>query len=87
METVLLRVQLSGHTQILVCGRIMRIKCWGSRGSISVSGRDFVEYGGDTTCIEVQAASGEIVIIDAGTGIRRLRKSLLTREQKNFWVG
>ncbi len=62
----------------------MRIKCWGSRGSISVSGKDFVEYGGDTTCIEVQAASGEIVIIDAGTGIRRLGKSLLTRQEKEF---
>ncbi len=62
----------------------MRIKCWGSRGSISVSGKDFVEYGGDTTCIEVQAASGEIVIIDAGTGIRRLGKSLLKRQEKEF---
>lgn len=62
----------------------MRIKCWGSRGSISVSGKDFVKYGGDTTCIEVQADSGEIVIIDAGTGIRRLGNDLLQRNKKEF---
>ncbi|MFO7749453.1 MAG: MBL fold metallo-hydrolase [Desulfobacteraceae bacterium] len=50
----------------------MEIKCWGSRGSISVSGKEFLKYGGSTTCIEVTAASGETVIIDAGTGIRSL---------------
>ena len=54
----------------------MRIKCWGSRGSIPVSGRDFIEYGGDTTCFEVETASGDIIIVDAGTGIRNLGKSL-----------
>lgn len=62
----------------------MRIKCWGSRGSIAVSGAEYVKYGGDTTCLEVVADSGEIVIVDAGTGIRRLGKSLLEREEKEF---
>ena len=50
----------------------MRIKCWGSRESIPVCGREYMKYGGDTTCISITAASGDIVIIDAGTGIRRL---------------
>ena len=54
----------------------MYIKCWGSRGSIPISGRDFLKYGGDTTCIEVVAKSGETVIIDAGTGIRNLGATL-----------
>jgi len=62
----------------------MLIKCWGSRGSISVSGRQYVRYGGDTTCIEIQAKTGEIVIIDAGTGIRRLGKSLLERKKSAY---
>ena len=62
----------------------MRIKCWGSRGSISVSGKAYEVYGGDTTCLEVEADSGEIVIVDAGTGIRRLGKSLLARGEKQF---
>lgn len=54
----------------------MLIKCWGSRGSTPVCGRQYLKYGGDTTCIQVTAQSGETVIIDAGTGIRQLGKSL-----------
>lgn len=50
----------------------MHIRCWGSRGSIPVCGREYMKYGGDTTCISITAKSGDIVIIDAGTGIRRL---------------
>lgn len=62
----------------------MFIKCWGSRGSISVSGQQYVRYGGDTTCIEIQAKTGETVIIDAGTGIRRLGNSLLSRNVSDY---
>ena len=62
----------------------MFIKCWGSRGSISVSGKQYVKYGGDTTCIEIQAKTGQIVIIDAGTGIRRLGNSLLRRNESEY---
>ncbi len=60
----------------------MRIKCWGSRGSIPVSGKEYIKYGGDTTCIEIRTKNDEIIIIDAGTGIRRLGNSL--REEKRF---
>lgn len=49
----------------------MLIRCWGSRGSIPVSGESYLKYGGDTTCLEIQAQSGDIIVIDAGTGIRR----------------
>ena len=55
----------------------MRIKCWGSRGSIPVCGAEYLKYGGDTTCMEIQTDSGEIIIVDAGTGIRRLGNHLL----------
>ena len=58
----------------------MDIKCWGSRGSISVSGDQYLKYGGDTTCIEITAKSGETIIIDAGTGIRRLGNSFIERD-------
>ena len=50
----------------------MRIRIWGSRGSIPVSGGDYLKYGGDTTCVEIQSNDGDTIIIDAGTGIRRL---------------
>jgi phosphoribosyl 1,2-cyclic phosphodiesterase len=55
----------------------MLIKCWGSRGSIPVSGSDYLKYGGDTTCLEIRTKSDDIIIIDSGTGIRRLGNQLL----------
>lgn len=55
----------------------MLIRCWGSRGSIAVSGQEFNKYGGDTTCIEVVSGSGDLIIIDAGTGIRLLGNRLV----------
>ncbi|WP_461209056.1 MBL fold metallo-hydrolase [Desulfocurvus sp. DL9XJH121] len=57
----------------------MLIRCWGSRGSIPVSGREYVRYGGDTTCIEVRNAADDIIVVDAGSGIRRLGVSLLAQ--------
>lgn len=50
----------------------MKIKCFGSRGSIPVSGQDYNRYGGNTTCVEVISESGKRLIIDAGSGIREL---------------
>jgi phosphoribosyl 1,2-cyclic phosphodiesterase len=58
----------------------MLIRCWGSRGSIAVSGKEHVKYGGDTTCIEVVGSSGDLIILDAGTGIRRLGNKLMQQE-------
>lgn len=59
----------------------MIIRCWGSRGSIPVSGAQYTKYGGDTTCIEVTGDSGELIIIDAGTGIRALGNQLAHRRK------
>ncbi len=55
----------------------MYIKCWGSRGSIPVSGKEYLRYGGDTTCLEIRTKTNEILIVDAGTGIRRLGNQLI----------
>ncbi|MDG5813526.1 MBL fold metallo-hydrolase [Chitinispirillales bacterium ANBcel5] len=52
----------------------MLIHCWGSRGGLPVSGKEFLKYGGDTTCMEIQTNSGERIIIDAGSGIRHLNQ-------------
>jgi phosphoribosyl 1,2-cyclic phosphodiesterase len=60
----------------------MKIRCWGARGSIPVSGEDYVTYGGDTTCIEIRTREDEVIIVDAGSGIRRLG-NLLIREKKD----
>ncbi|MBF0117536.1 MAG: MBL fold metallo-hydrolase [Desulfobacterales bacterium] len=62
----------------------MYIKCWGARGSIPVSGTDYIKYGGDTTCIEIRTKNNDIIIIDAGTGIRRLGNQLLKEGLFNY---
>ena len=60
----------------------MLIRCWGSRGSISVSGKEYLKYGGDTTCVEVESDSGDLIILDAGTGIRVLGNRLVNEEKR-----
>lgn len=49
----------------------VRLKFWGVRGSIPVAAYDFLGCGGNTTCVEIRV-NDSILIIDAGTGIRRL---------------
>ena len=48
-----------------------RIKFWGVRGSIPVPGPSTIGYGGNTTCVEIRT-NGDIIILDAGSGIREL---------------
>jgi phosphoribosyl 1,2-cyclic phosphodiesterase/CheY-like chemotaxis protein len=52
-----------------------RIRLWGVRGSIPVPGKSTVRYGGNTSCVEVRA-DGEIIVLDAGSGIRLLGLAL-----------
>ena len=54
----------------------MKITVWGCRGSIPVPGQSTLRYGGNTTCIEVRSQSGQIYIVDAGSGLRNLGNSL-----------
>ena len=54
----------------------MRARIWGSRGSIASPGAGTVGYGGNTSCVEVRLANGEIVILDAGTGMLPLGAEL-----------
>jgi phosphoribosyl 1,2-cyclic phosphodiesterase len=55
----------------------LRLRFWGTRGSIPAPGARTVRYGGNTPCIELRTATDALVILDAGTGIRELGKSLL----------
>jgi phosphoribosyl 1,2-cyclic phosphodiesterase len=54
----------------------MEIKFWGTRGSIPAPGPLTLEFGGNTTCIEVTLNSGRRVVIDGGTGFRLLGQEL-----------
>jgi phosphoribosyl 1,2-cyclic phosphodiesterase len=49
----------------------MRVALWGTRGSLATPGPDTVRYGGNTSCVEVRSGDTQLVL-DAGTGIRRL---------------
>ncbi|MEO8699133.1 MAG: MBL fold metallo-hydrolase [Kofleriaceae bacterium] len=55
----------------------MKVRFWGVRGSIPVPGRATSRYGGNTSCVEVRPKGDSPIIIDAGTGLRRLGKSLM----------
>jgi phosphoribosyl 1,2-cyclic phosphodiesterase len=62
----------------------MYIRCWGSRGSIPVSGKEYLKYGGDTTCLEVRSRDGRVIVIDAGTGIRLLGNKLVQEKASDI---
>ncbi|MFH1415814.1 MAG: MBL fold metallo-hydrolase [Elusimicrobiota bacterium] len=63
----------------------MRIKFWGCRGSIPVPDGRMIKYGGNTTCVEVNIA-GKTLIIDAGTGIRKLGEELIAKKVKDIEI-
>ena len=46
----------------------MRVKVWGARGSVPSPGPHMNRYGGNTSCVQLTLASGEELILDAGTG-------------------
>ena len=58
----------------------MRVTFWGTRGSIPTPGSHTVRYGGDTACVSLEDGPG-LLILDAGTGIRRLGDALAARPQ------
>ena len=61
----------------------MTVTFWGVRGSVPAPGAAFVRYGGHTTCVSV-AVGGCVLVLDAGTGIRPLGRSLLGTEDEVF---
>jgi phosphoribosyl 1,2-cyclic phosphodiesterase len=56
-----------------------RLTFWGTRGSIPTPGPQTMRYGGNTACISLTAEDGRLTILDAGSGLRPLGHSLMTR--------
>ena len=54
----------------------MKVSLWGTRGSLAAPGADTVRYGGNTSCVSVEGPEGTWLVLDAGTGIRSLGRSL-----------
>ena len=59
----------------------MNITLWGVRGSIPSTSPDTKEYGGNTSCVEVQA-DGWLLVLDAGSGIQGLTRSLNVKNSR-----
>ena len=64
----------------------MKVRFWGVRGSIPVPGPSTVRVGGNTPCVEVETTDREVIILDAGTGIRLLGLDLAQRPVERLIV-
>ena len=54
----------------------MKVTLWGTRGSLASPGPETARYGGNTSCVSVEGDDGSVLVLDAGTGIRRLGMAL-----------
>jgi phosphoribosyl 1,2-cyclic phosphodiesterase len=50
----------------------MQVRFWGVRGTIPTPGPDTVRLGGNTSCLDVLTSDQQLIVLDAGSGIRRL---------------
>ena len=57
-------------------GGLLKVRLWGTRGSLAAPGTDTSRYGGNTSCAEVRGDAGTVLVLDAGTGIRDLGLSI-----------
>lgn len=54
----------------------MQVTLWGTRGSLATPGPEMARYGGNTSCVGILGREGTMLVLDAGTGIRRLAASI-----------
>jgi phosphoribosyl 1,2-cyclic phosphodiesterase len=59
----------------------MQVRFWGVRGSIPVPGPSTIRYGGNTPCVSIELESDKVIALDAGTGIRKLGKALVSEDK------
>jgi phosphoribosyl 1,2-cyclic phosphodiesterase len=54
----------------------VQVTLWGTRGSLATPGPETARYGGNTSCVSVFGRAGTVLVLDAGTGIRRFAKTI-----------
>jgi CheY-like chemotaxis protein len=59
----------------------MKIRFWGTRGSIATPGPGTNHFGGNTSCVQVTTDDGGLLILDCGTGAHRLAADLMAQGQ------
>lgn len=57
----------------------MRLRFWGTRGSIATLGTTTLRYGSNTSCVEIESDNGAPIILDCGTGAAPLGANLMQR--------
>ena len=60
----------------------MKVRLWGVRGTTPTPERGNGRYGGNTSCVEVRLDNDTLIILDCGSGLRALGKSIL-RDRKS----
>ena len=60
----------------------MRVRFWGTRGSIATPGPGTNHFGGNTSCVELTTANGDLLILDCGTGAHPLAAELMAQGEK-----
>jgi ribonuclease BN (tRNA processing enzyme) len=60
---------------------MLSVRFWGVRGSIPCPGRDTIEFGGNTACLEIRADK-RLFIVDLGTGVKPLGDYLVANKSK-----
>jgi len=60
----------------------MRVRFWGTRGSIATPGPGTNHFGGNTSCVELTTDNGDLLIFDCGTGAHRLAAELMASAKK-----
>ena len=60
----------------------MRVRFWGTRGSLATPGPGTNHFGGNTSCVELATAAGDLLILDCGTGVQRLAGTLMAQGKR-----
>ena len=67
----------------------MKLRFWGTRGSVPRPGKSTVRYGGNTSCVSLETTRDRMFIFDAGTGIIDLGRELMAagkRRKLNMFI-
>lgn len=60
----------------------LKLTYWGTHGTLPVPGPKTVRYGGNTSCVTLEAQGEPLLIFDAGTGIKSLSRKLMQKPQR-----
>ena len=62
----------------------IEVRFWGVRGTLPVPGQKSLRYGGNTNCVSMEFARGQVLVFDAGSGIKALSDFLMARGDRRL---